>query len=173
MLVAELKKAIREVPDFPRQGITFYDLSTLFRDGAAFQSAIERMVARFQGQPIDALAGVEARGFVIAASMAYALRTGLILVRKVGRLPAETERESYTLEYGEAQIEIHRDAVQEGQRIVVVDDLLATGGTAAAVGRLVARLGGRLEGYAFLVELGFLKGREQLGRSDVFSLLHY
>jgi len=173
MLVAELKKAIREVPDFPRQGITFYDLSTLFRDGAAFSSAIERMVARFQGQPIDALAGVEARGFVIAAAMAYALGTGLILVRKVGRLPAETERESYTLEYGEAQVEVHRDAVQEGQRIVVVDDLLATGGTAAAVGRLVTRLGGRLEGYAFLVELGFLPGRERLGRSDVFSLLHY
>jgi adenine phosphoribosyltransferase len=173
MLVADLKKTIREVPDFPKPGINFYDVSTLFRDAEAYRSAVERMVARFQGQPIDALAGIEARGFVLAAAMAYELGLGLVLVRKAGKLPAETESESYQLEYGEARIEVHRDAVQSGQRIVVVDDLLATGGTAAATGRLVERLEGRLEGYAFLVELGFLKGRSKLGDSAVFSLLQY
>jgi adenine phosphoribosyltransferase len=173
MLVSDLKKTIREVPDFPKPGINFYDVSTLFRDAEAYRSAVERMVARFQGQPIDALAGIEARGFVLAAAMAYELGLGLVLVRKTGKLPAETEGESYQLEYGEARIEVHRDAVQPGQRVVVVDDLLATGGTAAATGRLVERLEGRLEGYAFLVELGFLRGRAKLGDSAVFSLLHY
>jgi len=173
MLVADLKKSIREIPDFPKPGINFYDVSTLFRDAEAFRSATERMVARFEGQPIDALAGIEARGFILAAAMAYALRLGLVLVRKSGKLPGETESEAYALEYGEARIEIHRDAVQPGQKIVVVDDLLATGGTAGAAGRLVERLGGQLEGYAFMVELGFLDGRRCLDEHNVFSLLHY
>jgi adenine phosphoribosyltransferase len=173
MLLADLKKTIREVPDFPKAGIDFYDVSTLFCEPSAFRSAIERMVGRFEGQPIDALAGIEARGFVVAAAMAYALRLGLVMVRKEGKLPGETEGETYELEYGEARIEVHKEAVQPGQRIVVVDDLLATGGTAAAAGRLVERLGGRLEGYAFMVELGFLNGRSLLGDHNVFSLLHY
>lgn len=173
MLIADLKKVIREIPDFPKPGITFYDVSTLFRNAGAFRSAVERMVQRFQGQRLDALAGIEARGLVLASAMAFELGLGLILVRKHGKLPAATEAESYTLEYGESRLEIHRDAVEPGQRIAVVDDLLATGGTAAATGRLIERLGGRLEGYAFMVELGFLNGRNVLGDSNVFSLIHY
>jgi len=173
MLLSDLKKIIRQVPDYPKPGINFFDLTTLFQDARAFGSAVERMVGRFRGQPIDALAGIEARGFVLASAMAYALGVGLILVRKEGKLPSETEGESYQLEYGDARIEVHRDAIEPGQRIVVVDDLLATGGTAAAAGRLVDRLGGRLEGYAFMVELGFLSGNAMLGDSPVFSLLNY
>jgi adenine phosphoribosyltransferase len=173
MVVSDLKKAIREMPDFPKPGVTFYDVAPLFRDAAAFHYAIERMVERFRGQPVDALAGIEARGFVLASAMAYDLGLGLILVRKLGKLPGQTEGETYRLEYGEAHIEIQRDSVRSGQRIVVVDDLLATGGTAAAAGRLIERAGGRLEGYAFMVELEFLGGRDRLGPTDVFSLLHY
>ena len=173
MLVSDLKKTIREIPDFPKPGINFYDVSTLFREATAFHSAVERMVGRFRGQSIDALAGIEARGFVLASAMAYELGVGLVLVRKAGKLPGKTEEESYELEYGQASIEIHRDAVEPGQRIAIVDDLLATGGTAAAAGRLVERLGGRFEGYAFMVELGFLDGRQALGESNVFSLINY
>jgi len=169
----DLKKTIREVPDFPNPGINFYDLSTLFRDATAFRVAVSQMVSRYRDRPIEAVAGIEARGFILAAAMAYELGVGLILVRKFGKLPGETESETYALEYGEAHIEVHRDAVSAGQRVVIVDDVLATGGTAAATGRIVERLGGRLEGYAFLVELGFLEGRGRLGRTDIFSLLHY
>lgn len=173
MLVSDLKKTIRQVPDFPRPGINFYDVTTLFRDAEAFGSVVERMVARFRGQRIEALAGIEARGFVLAAVMAYELGLGLLLARKPGKLPGPTRQEAYELEYGNASIEMQPDAVRPGQRIVVVDDLLATGGTAAAAGRLVERLGGRLEGYAFMVELGFLNGRRLLGGNDVFSLITY
>jgi adenine phosphoribosyltransferase len=173
MLVADLKKTIREVPDFPKPGINFYDVSTLFRDGEAFRTAVDTLVARFRGETIDAVAGIESRGFVLGAAMAYHLECGLILVRKAGKLPADTVSESYSLEYGEASIEIHRDAIERDQRILVVDDLLATGGTASATGRLITRLGGRLEGYAFMVELGFLKGRERLDDHNLFSLIRY
>jgi adenine phosphoribosyltransferase len=173
MLVADLKKTIREIPDFPKPGINFYDVSTLFRNAGAFRAAVDTLVQRFSGETIDAIAGIEARGFVLAATMAYRLDCGLILVRKAGKLPAETAEESYSLEYGEASIEIHRDAVEKGQRVLVVDDLLATGGTAAATGRLTRRLGGRLEGFAFMVELGFLPGREKLESDNIFSLIRY
>jgi adenine phosphoribosyltransferase len=173
MRVSELKKTIREIPDFPEPGITFYDVSTLFRDATAFGATVDKMEERFRGEPIDALAAIEARGFVLGAALAYRLGVGLILLRKKGKLPAETEGESYTLEYGAAHIEVHRDAVVEGQRLIVVDDLLATGGTAAAAGRLLDRLGGRIEGYAFMIELGFLRGRKRLGDSAVFSLIRY
>ncbi len=173
MRVADLKKSIREVPNFPKQGITFYDLSTLFRDAEGFRTSIEVMVERYRGEPIDALAGIEARGFIVAAAMAVQLGVGLIMVRKSGKLPAATEEEAYHLEYGEARIEVHRDAVEPGQRVVVIDDLLATGGTAAATGRILERLGARVVGYGFLVELGFLKGREKLDPEGVFALVHY
>jgi len=173
MLVVDLKKTIREIPDFPKPGINFYDVSTLFRNAAAFRTAVDTMVERFRGEPVDAIAGIEARGFVLAAAMAYRMESGLILVRKKGKLPADTEAESYTLEYGTAEVEMHRDAVEKEQRILVVDDLLATGGTAAATGRLVRRLGGRLQGYAFMVELDFLSGREKLDSDNVFSLIRY
>lgn len=173
MVTHDLKKAIREIPDFPKPGINFYDISTLFRDATAFRAAVDRMLERYRGEPLDALVGIEARGFVLAAALAYELRLGLVLARKEGKLPAETEGEAYSLEYGEARIEIHRDAIVEGQRYVIIDDLLATGGTAAAVGRLVERLGGKVTGYGFLVELGFLEGRKRLAGDGVFSLLHY
>jgi adenine phosphoribosyltransferase len=173
MLVADLKKTIREIPDFPKPGINFYDVSTLFRHPEAFGSAMERMVERYRGQKLDALAGIEARGFIVASVLAYRLGLGLVLVRKPGKLPAATIGESYSLEYGEARVEVHRDAVEPDQRVVVVDDLLATGGTAAATGQLLERLGARVEGYGFLVELDFLKGREKLRAESVFSLIRY
>lgn len=173
MLVADLKKTIREIPDFPKAGITFYDVTTLFGNGEAFRATVERMIERFRGDKLDAVAGIEARGFVLAAAMAYELGVGLILMRKKDRLPGETEGENYTLEYGTSRIEVHRDAVTEGQRVLVVDDLLATGGTASATGRLLGRLGAKVEGYGFMVELDFLKGREKLGSNSVFSLIHY
>jgi len=173
MLVSDLKKTIREIPDFPKPGIVFYDVSTLFRNAGAFRAAVDTMVERFRGEPLDAIAGIEARGFVLAAAMAYRMETGLILVRKQGKLPAATEGESYTLEYGSASVEMHKDAVEKDQRVLVVDDLPATGGTAAATGRLVRRLGGRLQGYAFMVELEFLSGRDKLDSNNVFSLVRY
>ena len=173
MLIADLKKTIREVPDFPKPGINFYDLTTLFRDPLAFRSAVDRMVARYRGERLDALAGIEARGFVLAAAMAHQLEIGLVLLRKPGKLPGETDGEDYGLEYGEARVEIHRDALAPGHKVVVVDDVLAAGGTAAAAGRLIERQGAEVEGFAFLVELGFLAGRGKLGRSNVFSLLQY
>ena len=173
MLVSDIKKTIREVPDFPKAGINFYDLSTLFRNAEAFGAAIDRMVERFRDQPIDALAGIEARGFIVAAAMAHRLGVGLIMVRKAGKLPAETVGESYSLEYGEARVEVHRDALEPDQKVVIVDDLLATGGTASATGRLLAGLGARIDGYAFLVELKSLDGRKDLDSESVFSLMEY
>ena len=173
MLVADLKRTIREVPGFPRPGINFYDVTTLFRNPLAFRSAVDRMLERYRGERIEAIGGIEARGFVLAAAMAYELQAGLVLFRKPGKLPHETEAEEYALEYGTAAIEVHRDAVRAGQRVLLVDDVLATGGTAAAAGKLVERLGGRVEGYAFLVELLFLRGRSKLGSEAVFSLIQY
>ncbi len=173
MLVGDLKKVIREIPDFPKAGITFYDLTTLFRNPTAFRIATDKMIERYRGERIDAIVGIEARGFVVASAMARELDAGLVLVRKPAKLPAEVEGEEYSLEYGTGRIEVHRDAISAGQRVLVVDDLLATGGTAAAAGRLVERLGGVLEGFAFMVELGFLNGRRLLGAAPVFSLIHY
>ncbi|MDX1387964.1 MAG: adenine phosphoribosyltransferase [Acidobacteriota bacterium] len=173
MLTADLKKTIREVPDFPKPGINFYDLTTLFLNPEAFRSAVDRMVERYRGEKLTAIVGIESRGFVLGSVMALELGVGMVLARKPGKLPADTEKEDYELEYGQATLEIHRDAVGPEDRVLVVDDLLATGGTAAASGRLVERLGARVEGYAFLVELSFLKGREQLGSANVFSLLQY
>ena len=173
MLMTELKKSIREVPDFPKPGIHFYDVSTLFRNREALGAVVNRLIERFRGDRIDAIAGIEARGFVLAGAMAYALGTAVILVRKPGKLPWRTASERYTLEYGEAVLEMHQDAVEPGQRIVIVDDVLATGGTAAAAARIVERLGGRVEAFAFMVELGFLGGRRVLAPASVFSLIQY
>ena len=173
MLVSDLKKTIREVPDFPKPGILFYDVATLFRNPLAFRAVIDRMTAKYSGERLVALAGIEARGFVLAAALAQRLEIGLILVRKEGKLPGETVGESYSLEYGEARIEAHSDAVEPDDRVLVVDDVLATGGTAVAAGRLLERLGAKVEGYAFMVELDFLGGREKLPDDRVFSLIHY
>jgi len=173
MRVAEIKKVIREIPDHPKPGIVFYDLSTVFRDAEAFRSAVDRFLERYDGDRYDAVAGIEARGFLLAAAIAYRAGKGVVLFRKPGKLPAETESVSYDLEYGSDALEVHRDAIEPGQRILVVDDLLATGGTAEAAGRLVERLGGAVHGFAFLVELAFLSGRERLDGHDVFSLIRY
>jgi len=173
MLVSDLKKTIRVIPDFPKPGVSYKDISTLFRDPVGFKSAMDRMVERFDGEKLDAIAGIDARGFAIASVLAYRLDVGLILVRKAGKLPADVEAERYSLEYGEATMEVHKDAVEAGQRIVVIDDLLATGGTAAASGRIFERLGARVEGYGFLVELDYLDGRKQLPDHRVFSLIHF
>ena len=173
MQASEIKKIVREVPDFPRPGILFYDVTTLFRSAEAFGAVVEGIVERFRGERIDAIASIEARGFVLGAAVARELGVGLIMARKSGKLPHVTESETYKLEYGEASIEVHRDAVAENQQILVVDDVLATGGTAAAVGRVLTRLGAQVVGYAFLLELDSLGGRQVLGPTPVFSLVHY
>jgi adenine phosphoribosyltransferase len=173
MLIDDLKRTIREIPDFPKEGITFYDVSTLFRNPEALRSAVDRLVERYRGERLDALVGIEARGFVLASAMAYRLGLGMVLLRKPGKLPGETVGEDYDLEYGTARIEVHKDALEQGQKVVVVDDLLATGGTAAAAGRLLERLGAQVDGYAFMVELRSLKGREPLASENIFSLIQY
>jgi len=169
----ELKKVIREVPDWPKKGILFYDITTLLQDPASFGRAVDALSQRYLGQRIDAVLGVESRGFIFGAAMAYRLGTGFIPVRKPGKLPAEVLRESYSLEYGQDTIEMHVDAVCKGGRILVADDLLATGGTALAACRLVEKAGGEVVECCFMVELRFLKGREKLGGRGVFSLLQY
>jgi adenine phosphoribosyltransferase len=173
MLVSDIKKTIREIPDFPKPGVAFKDITTLFVNPLAFKSAMDRMVERYEGEKIDLVAGIDARGFSVASVLAYRLQLGLILVRKAGKLPGPVETEGYSLEYGDAAIEVHKDAVESGKRILIVDDLLATGGTAAAAGRIFERLGARIEGFGFLVELDFLKGREKLPPDRVFSLIHF
>lgn len=173
MLVSELKKTIREIPDFPKPGIGYKDLTTLFRNPIAFSSAMDRMVDRYHGEKIDLVAGIDARGFSVASVLAYRLDLGLVLVRKGGKLPGAVEAESYSLEYGEATLEVHKDSVEPGQRVLIVDDLLATGGTAAAAVRIFERLGARVESCGFLVELDFLNGRKILPPDRVFSLIHF
>jgi len=168
-----LKNVVREVPDYPKKGILFYDITTLIRDPQAFAQALDAMSQRYIGHRIDAVLGVESRGFIFGAAVAYRLGTGFIPVRKPGKLPAEVIRETYALEYGEDTIEMHRDAVTKGQRILIVDDLLATGGTAAAACHLVEKAGGEVVECCFLIELNFLKGREKLSARKVFSLLQY
>ena len=167
------KDLIRNVPDFPKKGILFYDITTLLKDKRAFKEVIDILAARYRHQNIDLVLGVESRGFIFAPTLAYHLSAGFVPVRKPGKLPAETVKASYDLEYGQDTLEIHRDAIQKGQRALVVDDLLATGGTAAAVIRLIHQLGGEVAGAAFLVELEFLNGRKKLSGYEVYSLLQY
>jgi adenine phosphoribosyltransferase len=173
MLVSDLKKIIREIPDHPKPGIVFYDLTTLFKDAGALHSVIDRLAERFRGDRIELIAGVEARGFMIAAALAYALKLGIVPIRKPGKLPWRVAGEDYTLEYGDGRLELHEDAVERDQRVLIVDDVLATGGTAAASARLIERLGGTVAGFAFLVELQFLKGRSRLTSDNIFSLISY
>ena len=173
MLVSNLKKIIREVPDYPKPGVNFYDLTTLFRNGEAFRTVIERLAERFREDKIDVIVGIEARGFMLAAALAYEYELGIVPVRKPGKLPWRITGEDYTLEYGQGRLEVHEDAVEKGQRVLIVDDVLATGGTAAATGRLVNRLGATVCGYAFLLEISVLNGRDRLGSDNVFSLISY
>ena len=167
-----LKRMIRTVPDFPKVGIQFYDITTLLKDAYGLRTTIDRLT-EFIEKPIDTVIGIEARGFIFAPALAYRLGAGFVPVRKPRKLPAETESISYELEYGTDTLEIHKDAVGNGHRVLIADDLLATGGTAAAVVSLVERLGGQVAGLAFVVELNFLNGRERLSGYRVSSLLRY
>jgi adenine phosphoribosyltransferase len=171
--VESLRARIREVPDFPKPGILFYDITTLLKDPDAFHESIQLMLEPFKGEKIDVVVGMESRGFIFSAPMAYELGAGLVVVRKLGKLPAETLSVEYALEYGSNTLEIHRDAIQAGQNVLIVDDLLATGGTVQGTIELVERLKGKVVGLAFLVELEFLHGREQLGGHKVASVIRY
>ncbi len=168
-----LKDKIRAIQDFPKPGILFYDVTTLLRDPAGFRQSIDAMCAPYEKGSIDLIVGIESRGFILAAAMADRLGAGFIPVRKAGKLPGKAIRESYALEYGTDNLEVHEDAIQEGQRVLIVDDLLATGGTAGAVLKLVRRLGGDVRGLAFLVELAFLPGRERLAGEQLHVVLRY
>jgi adenine phosphoribosyltransferase len=169
----DLKKLIREVPDFPKPGILFYDITTLLKDRGGLTGVIDGLKNHYSGTRVDLVLGVEARGFIFAPALAYALHAGFVPVRKPKKLPAATVSVTYDLEYGKDTLEMHRDAVQPGSRVLIVDDLLATGGTAAATARLVREAGGTVAGLGFVVELTFLSGRAKLPEYDVFSLLQY
>jgi adenine phosphoribosyltransferase len=169
----DLKKLIREIPDYPKPGILFYDLTTLLEDPRGFHSLVDRLCDHYNGRKVDIVAGIEARGFIFAPALAYRLGAGFVPIRKPKKLPWKTVSVTYQLEYGSDQLEIHQDAVQPGQRVLICDDLLATGGTASAAIELVRKLGGEVAGAAFAVELSFLKGRGKLAGVDVFSLLKY
>jgi adenine phosphoribosyltransferase len=173
MPVEDLRARIREVPDFPKPGILFYDITTLLKDGPALHEAIDLMLAPYRDVTIDLVVGMESRGFIFSAPMAYALGVGLVPVRKLGKLPHETLSVEYALEYGSNTLEIHRDAITPGQRVLIVDDLLATGGTVRGTVDLVSRLGAEIVGLSFLVELLFLKGRERLEGYGVSSVIQY
>ena len=169
----DLNQHIRHVPDFPKPGILFYDITTLLKDPAAYKEAIDLMLEPYKDEPVDIVVGMESRGFIFSAPLAYLLGAGLVPVRKLGKLPAETITVEYALEYGSNTLEIHRDAIQSGQKVLIVDDLLATGGTVKGTIELVERLKGEVIGRAFLVELDFLKGRDRLEGRRVSSVVKY
>jgi adenine phosphoribosyltransferase len=169
----DLKQHIRHVPDFPRPGILFYDITTLLREASAWRAAIDRLCEPYGADGVDVIVGIESRGFILGAAVAERLGTGFIPVRKPGKLPARAVRESYDLEYGKDALEIHADAIERGQRVLIVDDVLATGGTAAATAQLVRRLGGDLMGLAFLIELVALEGKSKLPGEQVHTVLQY
>ena len=169
----ELKSYIREVPDYPKPGILFYDITTLLKDPEGLRRVLDAFHERYQDKPIDKVVGMESRGFIFAPTLAYQLGAGFVPVRKPGKLPAETISESYELEYGTDSLEVHKDAIAKGERVLIVDDLIATGGTAVATARLVEACGGEVVGFAFLVELTFLAGRDKLKGYEVTSLLAY
>lgn len=169
----DLKKLIREVPDFPKPGILFYDITTLIKDACGFRSVIDGLKNHYKGAQVATVLGIEARGFIFAPALAYALNAGFVPVRKPKKLPAECVSVTYDLEYGTDSLEMHKDAIGHGQHVLIVDDLLATGGTAAAAARMVTEVGGVVAGIGFVVELTFLQGRQKLAGQDVFSLIQY
>ncbi|MBN2347104.1 MAG: adenine phosphoribosyltransferase [Candidatus Aminicenantes bacterium] len=169
----DLEKIIRDVPDFPQKGIVFKDITPLLQDGAAFRLALNRMLKKYLEETVDKVLAVEARGFILGGVLAYKLGCGFVPARKPGKLPYRTIKEEYTLEYGSNALEVHEDAVKPGERVLIVDDLLATGGTALAAARLVERLGGEVAGIEFLIELDFLHGRDSLSGYRVNSLIRY
>jgi adenine phosphoribosyltransferase len=168
-----LKKLIREVPDFPKKGILFYDITTLLKDNLGFATLIDALAEYYLPQKVDLVLGIEARGFIFGPALAYRLNAGFVPVRKPGKLPSVTVKAEYELEYGSNTLEIHKDAIEKGQRVIIVDDLLATGGTAEATAKLATSLGAQISGLGFVVELDFLSGRKKLQGYDVLSLLHY
>ncbi len=172
-MVEELKKKIRDVVDFPKPGIVFKDITTLLRDASSFNRAVDLLGHRYLDREIDVVLGIEARGFIIGAALAYKLNKGVILVRKPGKLPYKTHSVEYELEYGSDALEIHQDAIEPGQKVLIADDVLATGGTVRAVIDLVRRMGGEIVECAFLAELTFLKGRDALGDVPVYSLIQF
>ncbi len=169
----QIKSLIREVPDFPKPGILFYDITTLLKDKHGLQWVVDTFKMHYAAERIDLVIGIEARGFIFAAPVAYALGAGFVPVRKAKKLPSETVRVSYQLEYGDDTLEIHKDAIPRGKRVLIIDDLLATGGTAAAVTSLVRDLDGTVVGLGFVIELTFLKGRDKLAGYDILSLVEY
>jgi adenine phosphoribosyltransferase len=172
-VVRALAEKIRDVPNFPKEGILFKDITTLLQDADAFRQAVDIMAQTYQGKAVELVVGVESRGFIFGGALAYLLSAGFVPVRKEGKLPSQKISESYALEYGAAILEIHRDAIKMGQTVVIVDDLLATGGTAKATARLVQQLGGKVVGISFLIELKFLKGAESLTEYNVVSHLKF
>jgi adenine phosphoribosyltransferase len=169
----QLKRLIREVPDWPKKGILFYDITTLLKDKVGFATLIDQFSERYIDHKVDLVLGMEARGFIFGPALAYRLNAGFVPVRKPGKLPAETVKCEYALEYGNNCLEVHKDAIRKGERVLIVDDLLATGGTAEATAKLAASLGAEIAGLGFVVELDFLQGREKLKGYEVTSLLHY
>jgi len=172
-MTEELHNSIRDVPDFPKKGIIFKDITTLLKDPERFNQSIELMLAALGKRKIDIVASIESRGFIFGSVLAYRLKAGFVPIRKPGKLPAKTVSEKYELEYGTDQIEIHADAIIPGQDVLLVDDLLATGGTALAACKLIERLGGRIQAVMFLIELGFLKGRNLLNNYELISIITY
>ena len=171
MDLERVKALVRDVPDFPQEGIVFKDITPLLADPIAFSTVIDLIVVHFGRGNVDKVVGIEARGFILASPVAYHFGAGFVPVRKKDKLPWETESADYALEYGTATLEVHRDAVTPGERVLIVDDVLATGGTAAATAQLVERIGGKVIGIACLIELGFLNGRDKLEGHDLFSLI--
>jgi adenine phosphoribosyltransferase len=172
-VTADIRQAIRDIPDFPKPGVVFKDLTPLFQNGPLFKRTIDRLADRYESASVDMVLGIESRGFVVGAALAYALGTGFCTVRKPGKLPHQTHSASYELEYGSDTLEVHRDALFPRSRVLIADDLIATGGTAAAAAALVSKLGGLIIEYAFVIELSFLKGREKLRPHNVFSIIQY
>jgi adenine phosphoribosyltransferase len=173
MLTIDLKQMIRSVPDFPKPGINFYDITTLLKDPQGLKATIDSLAVPYEAAGIDIVVGIESRGFILGSAVAQRIGAGFIPVRKAGKLPAKAIKEIYELEYGKDALEIHADAIEKGQRVLIVDDVLATGGTAAAATRLVKQLGGALHGLAFLIELTFLNGKSKLAGEQVYSVLQY
>ena len=173
MDLEQLRSLVRDVPDFPQEGVLFKDITPLLADELAFSTVIDLIVVQFGRGHVDKVVGIEARGFILASAVAYHFGAGFVPVRKAGKLPWKTEAAEYALEYGTATLEVHRDAVAAGERVLVVDDVLATGGTARATAELVERIGGKVVGISCLIELDFLHGRERLQGHDLYTLLHY
>ena len=172
-LEADVKRAIRNIPDYPKKGISFKDLTTLWKDGKLTRRVLDAMESRWKGTEIDTVVGIEARGFIVGAPLADRLGVGFVPARKVGKLPGSKVSVNYELEYGRQGLELHEDSITKGDRVLVVDDLLATGGTSKAAATLVERMGGKVLGFAFVTELGFLKGRKKLSGYEVFTVAKY